>query len=597
MIKIALALALAATLTLLCAGCGAPARPPASDAAPARAAQDTAAVTEFRDGAPENVPTALLMAGALQQAGDHDAALSYYLFAFEKDPKNAEIGEKAIETALRAGRPQQAMTVLDKLEQSHPGDARFGLQRAHILLSSGESQRALEVAQALALAHPKDEDVLRMHAQALVANERLPEAAAVLEQVAQQAPQDALLREQLGALYLRAGNADAGEAKLRESLALDPSRTDAADLLIERLRATGRPDEALGLLESLVQRTPDQQVHRLQLAEQYLARGRGEDAVELLLPLAHGGELGWKGQLLLVDLLARVDRTDEAWALVQELLDNGFDGPLVLRMAGEIAQDRDDLATAEQLLTRAVRAQDDDVEALVGLLLVRSRRVPALVGGPGTAELSDHDEFARLLDRAAQLAEPNSLRQNYVVGALMRRAGRMQRSIPLLERALQLAPQDDGVLYDLAVARESLRDYRGAAAALEELVRLKPDDAHVLNFYGYLLADQGWELQRAEALITRALAQEPDNPAYLDSLGWVWYRLGRYDDALGKLVDASNRLQDDPTILEHLADVLVALQRHAQALPVYERALVAGGDAARIGSKLEEVRGHLQAGP
>jgi tetratricopeptide (TPR) repeat protein len=579
------------------AACGGPAPPVASQPALQAAAEDSLVTPQYSAGVPENVPTALLMAGALEAAGEYDAALSYYLFALDKDPGNADIGGRTVEAALRSGRPRQALSVLARLEATHPGDPRFGLERARILLGTDDAPRALEVAAALALAHPDDEDVLRMHAQALVANQQLAAAAAVLERVAAGAPEDALLREQLGALYLRAGDADAGEARLRESLALDPARIDAANLLVERLDAAGRGAEALALLEDLVQRTPNQQVHRLELAQRYLSAGRNQPAVELLLPLAHGGELGWQGQLLLVDLLVRAERVDEAWALVQELLEKGFDGPLVLRMAGDIAEERDDLETAEQLLTRAVRAQDDDVESLVSLLLVRSRRAPALVGGPGEVQASERDEFGRMLERAAQLAEPRSLRQTYVVGALLRRAGRAAEAIPLLERAAGLAPQDDGVLYDLAVAREATRDYRGAAAALEELLALKPDDAHLLNFYGYLLADQGWELQRAEALIQRALAAEPENAAYLDSLGWVWYRLGRYEDALGKLVDASNRLQDDPTILEHLADALVALKRYDQAAPVYERALAVGADAGRVEPKLQGVRGHLQARP
>jgi len=111
----------------------------------------------------------------------------------------------------------------------------------------------------------------------------------------------------------------------------------------------------------------------------------------------------------------------------------------------------------------------------------------------------------------------------------------------------------------------------------------------VLNALGYTLADQGLQLERAESLIRAALKQDPDNPAYLDSLGWLYYRLGAHADAIDYLVSAANALPEDPEILEHLGMVLLELGRHERALEILKRALSLGGDAAAIRPVIEEL--------
>jgi tetratricopeptide (TPR) repeat protein len=334
-------------------------------------------------------------------------------------------------------------------------------------------------------------------------------------------------------------------------------------------------------------------VHRTTLADLLLAQGRATEAADLLLPVAEAGRLDWRSQLLLADLLSTLGRDDEAWRLVRDLLDQGFDGPLISRLAGEIALERDDLESAERYLRQSVRKDPEDPDAVLSLLLLLSRRGT----DGGEAVPADDEEFDRLLDLATELVQEGSLRQSFLLGAFLRRAGREEEAIVHLTRASELDPENPQILFDLAVCQEASGRHRETAETLEALLALEPDDAQVLNFYGYLLAEQGWELERAETMIVRALEQEPDNAFYLDSLGWVYYQQGRHEEALDKLIDASNRLGDDPVVLEHIGDTLVALGRYDRALTIYERALAAGGEPADLQPRLDEVRRHLRESP
>ena len=115
----------------------------------------------------------------------------------------------------------------------------------------------------------------------------------------------------------------------------------------------------------------------------------------------------------------------------------------------------------------------------------------------------------------------------------------------------------------------SLKKQDEALKYVKTLYEQDPEDAHGCNFYGYLLADFNRELDLAEKLVGKALSQEPDNPAYLDSMAWIRYRQGRYGEALDKMckVLENNGMSQDPEgeISEHMAAILKALGYDATA--------------------------------
>ena len=105
------------------------------------------------------------------------------------------------------------------------------------------------------------------------------------------------------------------------------------------------------------------------------------------------------------------------------------------------------------------------------------------------------------------------------------------------------------------------------------MLDVNPNNAPVLNYYGYMLADRGVRIEEAASLIQRALKQEPNNGAYLDSLGWAYYKQNKLVEAEEYLRKAIDREGNDPTILSHLADVYVKLGQNERAAELFERSL------------------------
>jgi len=116
-------------------------------------------------------------------------------------------------------------------------------------------------------------------------------------------------------------------------------------------------------------------------------------------------------------------------------------------------------------------------------------------------------------------------------------------------------------------------NFAEAEELLEQVLDEFPEDDGAANDLGYLWADRDIHLNRALKMIETACAAEPDNKAYLDSYGWVLYRLGRYEQALEKLKAASAGEEADGVVLDHLGDAHAALNQHDSAIGVWKRAV------------------------
>ena len=102
---------------------------------------------------------------------------------------------------------------------------------------------------------------------------------------------------------------------------------------------------------------------------------------------------------------------------------------------------------------------------------------------------------------------------------------------------------------------------------------MDPDDAEALNHLGYMLADRNLRLEEALRLITRAVDKNPESGAYIDSLGWVYFRLGRQTDAENQLRRAVLKLPDNPIVLDHLAETLMRQGKFREAIAQWQQAL------------------------
>lgn len=158
-------------------------------------------------------------------------------------------------------------------------------------------------------------------------------------------------------------------------------------------------------------------------------------------------------------------------------------------------------------------------------------------------------------------------------------AGKIPQALSVLDRARAKLPGDTSVAFELGAALERGKHYEDAERVFRRVVADDPNHAQALNYLGYLLADRGERLQESVGFIKRALEIDPDNPAYLDSLGWAYFKLNQLALAEPQLRKAAANLATNSVIQDHFGDTLFKLGRYDEAVEAWQRALAGDGDS------------------
>ncbi len=198
----------------------------------------------------------------------------------------------------------------------------------------------------------------------------------------------------------------------------------------------------------------------------------------------------------------------------------------------------------------------------------------------------------------AVVARPQSYTFPYTLGELYRQEERYRDAIAAYDQALARMEANESVNrgwvinFHRAVAHMELGEWEAAEADFRTALDIAGDTPFLLNYLGYSLADRNLKLDEAEVLIRGAVAAEPNNGMYVDSLGWVLYRQGRYEEALAQLELATRLMSPDPVVIDHLGDAYWQTGQENYAYEQWEIALELAEDEILI----ERIRRKLEVG-
>lgn len=173
---------------------------------------------------------------------------------------------------------------------------------------------------------------------------------------------------------------------------------------------------------------------------------------------------------------------------------------------------------------------------------------------------------------------------------LLLETGADERALEVLDAAIAAYPDDVELRYTRALGRKRTDDLAGMECDFRHILALEPDNSMALNALGYVLADRTDRFEEAKALIQRALAVRPDEPAYVDSLGWVEYRLGNLE-AARELLEQAYAAMPDHEIAAHLGEVLWVSGDRTAALLVWQEGLELDPDSAVLAETMRRLMG------
>jgi tetratricopeptide (TPR) repeat protein len=494
------------------------------------------------------------------QRGVLDISGASYLEA-ARNSNDPRIAERALNIAVYGKRQDIALQAARRWVELEPDKLEARQALAALALRNGEMQEAVEQFDYLLRHQPPDAGSPYQTLLSMLARE--PDKLRALEVMAELAtlrPDDVDAQFAYARLAVHAEDWELATQQIERVLALQPGRTDAVILRAQIALKQGQGELARQQFNEALQNSPDDSALR-QAYARLLVDLEDFDAAreqyhQLLRQQPDNAQIVYSLALLSLE----AGRLDEAEKMFKKLISLGVQEQQAYYYLGAVAEDQGKHGEAMKWYGKVTKG-DHLFEAQV-----RIANMEALKG-----DISAARERLRKL----RLSQPAQSQRLYLVeGSILTRIDWHEEAFKLYSDYLQIRPDDIEVLYARALVAERLGRLDQAEADLRQVLTIEPDNARALNALGYTLADRTDRYEEALKLIERAYAQTPDDPAVIDSMGWIMYRLGRLSEARDYLKKAYEMTQD-AEIAAHLGEVLWAMGEKEAALALWKEARAA----------------------
>jgi tetratricopeptide (TPR) repeat protein len=516
---------------------------------------------------PKDVDTLLLL-GRLQKVAQNSVeAEKAYKKALEADPNNEDALTGLAIVYADLGNAKEASDLLRKVAEKSPSlrtlTALAGQyeQMREYGLAAETLRRTLEVA-------PDNAEVRRAYAQNLLLADQTDEALKQYQLIASDDKKDWQSWLRISQIYRQKREFDKAADAASKAMEIEPSNLEVRYNQIGLLDAQGKTQEALSAMKALVDST----------VKRNYSAGEKSNRIVLLERMA-----------AMYRSAEQYDKAIETYRQIPEL-----DPSAASRAAAQVA---DTYRAAKQFnkaleeVTAASKKYPDD-------RIVRSVRASILADTGNTAEA---------VAEAKKLFDGKSDRETWITLAQIYEKGHnyaeMAKAIDEAEKLSTDRDDKENIAFMRGAMYEKQKNFDAAEREFRKVLELNPKNTSAMNYLGYMLADRNVKLNEALQLLRGAVDLEPDNGAYLDSLGWVYYRLGDLDKAEQNLQRAIERFSKDPTVHDHLGDVYFKMGKVKEAAAQWQLSLqewqntsaaeMDNTEVAKVQKKLESARVRL----
>jgi tetratricopeptide (TPR) repeat protein len=513
---------------------------------------------------------------AFEENGEMEKALASYRQVLNVDPGQAELASRVAALLSRQDDFPQAIDILKDAIKANPKAAEPYLQLAFIYAKYlKRTDQAVEyVNKAIAL-DPSNIDAYQRLCEVELAGGDARKALAALDRAVKVQSTDPAFWTRLGKLYATLIFKPDGEpapadlARVNDVFkkAVDNAKEDPAVLkeVADYYASSQQIREAIPLYLRVLELQPDDANAREKLATGFVLTNQRAKAVEML-----------------EEIIKQHPEKFQPYDLLAQVLDD--DGRALQR------ENKTDAAKAS--FTKA--AANYEQSLLINPLHATTyARLAELLLGP----VKDPERAVKVLTEARRRF-PEAPEMAYYLAVALREAKHAQQAVATFEEALHESELESNDIanarffFDYGAAAEQAGLYDKAADLFKKSIALDPTNAaEAYNYLGYMWAEQNMHLDEAADAIQRALQMDPNNGAYLDSLGWVEYRQGKYEQALTDLLRAAqNMSRDDAVVFEHIGDAHLKLNHVPQALEAWQKARTLDPTNKRLAEKIENTK-------
>ena len=525
------------------------AEPPSLSPAEERRAE---ALAEYATGVSEEI------------RGHLDAALERYHCVLELDPHDTALAIRLGQIYATKREITNAVSVLDTSVRANPKSAEVLYWLGFVYRSDNQNEKAAAAFRQVLKIDPNYLGALGGLLDIYMLQDAATKAVKLLDRAFHQ-------KVEVGSYWSRLGDFYAAVYRQKPTWAQK----------IDRKRIQQCYEKALAL-------APGDSDIELRLADVYADNGNSQKAAESYSRLlAKNPDAPLIRERLAANYI-RGDQKEKAAAVLEEIIKRE---PLAYGIYNDLGELYADLGKTEKAISNyeqslVVKPNQPENYAQITALQLDSRQVDQALGTLATWKA----KF------------PTDFRVPYFTGLIQTDRKQFTNAVTSFADAESLAQEspDEGRLtskfyFSYGATCERAGNPDKAVALFRKCLQLDPEDHTACNYLGFMWADKGVNLEEALGLIQKAVKLDPDNGAYIDSLGWVLFKLGRSEEALVQLRRATELVKDDPVVLDHLADVLLKLGKTDEATTVLRRASELEPNNKGISEKLQKLKGNQSA--
>ncbi|MEP7363521.1 MAG: tetratricopeptide repeat protein [Acidobacteriota bacterium] len=485
--------------------------------------------------------------------------------ALDLDPENEDALTGLALVYSDLGDARRASDLLKRVSEKSPNLRTFMALAGSYEQMKEYGLAAETLTKAMELA-PDNPDLKRALAQSLLYSDKFDESLKLYQELVEEDPKDVQSWVRISQIHRERKNYDEARKAINEAKKLEPDNLEIVFSEVGIFEAEGKMAEAITGMKSVLESTAK---------KTYTASEKANRAI-------------------LLERLGLMQRGNEQYA----------DAVATFRELGALDEKNGARASAQVMDTW--RQAKDFPKAMEESEIAKKKypgeRIVTLVRGSLLADMGKGAEAAA--EVKTLLGKKDTDRETYLTLAQLyeksKNYGEMTKTLDEAEKLSSTPEEKEPILFMRGALYEKQKNFEKSEAEFRKVLDMNPKSASALNYLGYMLADRNVRLNEALDMIKKAVDQEPDNGAFLDSLGWVYFRLGRLDEAVDYLKRAVQQSGKDPTVNDHLGDVYMKQGNLKEAIEQWETSLrlwnglaaadIDQAEVAKVQKKLESGR-------
>lgn len=564
---------------------------------PPPAASQPTPISETKDSDRDRALDHFIQGSVYDLKGDHAKAILEYQDAlrYHEDPAIYHVLAKDY---LLLGKHALAAQMGEKSVEADPDNIYYRETLADVYSGASEIDKA--VAQYETIVQLDSNSVYRWYNLARLYQSKKPlKALELYQSIIKRFGADWNVYSQIAEIYSNLGEYDKSAEAIKEMLSIDPANRQLKMTLADAYIRAGNYDEALRLYDELLELNPEDIELQSAVASIYIKKKEYDEAAKHYGFILDQDSVSVESKLrigeMYYDEIRRVRENNSneiendsahaigdstlighAKSIFEQITESYPSNWRAYGYLGAIGLMREDDSLAILNFREVTKLASWNKEAWLQLGLIYFRN-------------GEFGRMAEVFEQAAQVL-PDESQISLFLGVAYSRLKREEDAARVLENSVDLNPHDIQALSTLALTYDNLKRYADSDRIYEQALKLDPNNHLILNNYGYSLADRGIQLERALKMAKEAVRQQPENSSYLDTLGWVYFKLTEYEKARHYITEAIETGDTSAVIHEHLGDVYWKLNKPDKALECWQKAYELDSSNQALKEKIERGR-------